>query len=70
MFRMQRSEQRTDRIFLMQMHRPGNASRAQAGPSDAVQSGRGGGRIYNMDEVRKTGERTTPGTGLIMDRVV
>ena len=71
MFRITRSEQRTDMIFLTKVHRPGNTCRALAGQVNVIQSGRGRERICNkVGGFGRAGEITSSGTNLIVDRVI
>lgn len=71
MFRVTRSEQRTDMFFLRKVHGPGNACFAQANQVTITESGRGRERVCNMvNGFGGAGEITPSGTDLIVDRVV
>lgn len=68
MIRLIRSEQRTDMIFQMQVHRCDIACRARSSQFDVIQSGRGGECACN--EVDVFGGAGEIPTDLGMDRVV
>ncbi len=71
MFRVTRSEQRTDMFFLIKVPRPGNACFAQAGQVTITEPDRGRERVCNMvNGFGGAGEITPSGTDLIVDRVV
>ncbi len=70
MFRVIRSEQRTD-MFFLKVHRPGNACGALAGQVNITESGRGRECVCNkVNGFGRAGEISTSGTDLIVNRVV